>query len=273
MTDEPFRGLNPVGGATGDEPSRSNQPVGQPEGITGYDSGSPFMPELSVDASQGTLFRGLFDTFQMGILDKMVELTRVQNPGWAYVYSDAETPIPDDTALGTLLDVAMGVATDINTNGYIPLFNGFVSGYSISLPQQIQDGQGLHFQIYRNTVATPCHIYITSGDNFTNPSGVAGGTKRTRIFNINPAPIVYDESARDVIYFKAGERISVAKVAMDLKGYTDADINYIQLQLHRVYDVITQNTLNALGIGGGNVGGVPGGGEEGEDPIEDPIVA
>jgi hypothetical protein len=246
MTDnEPFRGMNPVGGASGIEPERSNQPVGQPEGITGYDTDQPVAPETSQDASQGVAERGLFNTFQMGILDRIIVLIRNQNPDWTYTYADAVIPIVNGTALGTMLDVASGLATDLNTNGYIPLLNGFISGYSFTMPEQFPAKQGVKFRLYRNKTATHCHIYITSGDNFT----------------------------QDVIYFRAGERIAIVREEMDLDGYTDAVINYLQLQIHRVYDVITQDTLNALGIAGGNIGGTPGGGGGGNgDNGEDPIV-
>lgn len=274
MTDnEPFRGMNPVGGASGIEPERSNQPVGQPEGITGYDTDQPVAPETSQDASQGVAERGLFNTFQMGLFDRIIVLIRNQNPDWTYVYADAVIPLINDVALGTMLDVASGLATDLNTNGYIPLLNGFISGYSFTMPEQFPAKQGVKFRLYRNKTATHCHIYITSGDNFTNPDSTAGGAKRTRIYNINPAPIVRDEVSQDVIYFRAGERIAIVREEMDLDGYTDAVINYLQLQIHRVYDVITQDTLNALGIAGGNIGGTPGGGGGGNgDNGEDPIV-
>lgn len=266
MANEPFRGMQPVGGAMGDEPERGMQPVGQPEGITGYDADQP---------AQGVTERGLFNTFQTGILDMMIMLTRSQNPDWTYVHANVlATPLANDVALSTILDVASGLVTDLNTNGYIPLLNGFISGYSFTMPERFINKQGLHFRLYRNKVATHCHIYITSGDNFTNPDGTPGGAKRTRIYNINPAPIVRDEVAQDTVYFRAGERIAIVREAMDLDGYTDAVVTVIQLQIHRVYDVITQDTLNALGIGGGNPAGTPGGGsgDNGNGNGEDPIV-
>jgi hypothetical protein len=158
----------------------------------------------------------------------------------------------------------------IATSGYIAELNGFISGISVSLPQDIPAGRGLHWQVYRDAMPTPCHFHITDQDVFTNPDSTAGGTKRSRIFNITPSAIIQGESEQQTFHFKAGERIALVKKTMDLYGYTDADINYAQVQIHRVYDIINDETLNALGIGGGNIGGLPGGGgTDPEDPIEE----
>jgi len=217
---------------------------------------------VSQDASQSVASdMGQFDTYQTGILDRMIELTRDQNPDWDYIYADLQNPIINGTVLGTILDVAMGIPSVIATNGHIPLRNGFIAGFSISLPQQMTVGTGLHFRVYRNTVATQCHFYITDGDNFTNPDTTAGGTKRTREFNTVPNVYVGGETVPMAFPFKAGERIAVVTEAVDLSGYVTADdINFIHLKLHRVYDITQRETLIALGVGGAGNEGAEGGG-------------
>lgn len=141
--------------------------------------------------------------------------------------------------------------SDINTIGHIPLRNGFIAGYSILLTEQMTAGTALHFRIYRNGVATKCHFYITSDDNFTNPDGSAGGTKRTREFNTVPNMYVESETEPEAFPFKEGERIAVVTEAVNLVGFiTATDINYVWLKLHRVYDISQRETLIALSVGG-----------------------
>jgi hypothetical protein len=163
---------------------------------------------------------------------------------------------------------------DIKTSGYIAELSGFITGISVSLPVALTVGQGLHFQIYRDAMETPLHFYITDGDNFTNADTTDGGAKRTRLFCTIPSTIIQGESEQQTFHFKAGERIAVLKKAMDLYGYTDASVKYIQLQVHRVYDIINEETINALGIAGGKIGNTPGsgggGGGGGEPPPPDP---
>jgi hypothetical protein len=128
---------------------RTNQPTGEAYGLPdrtagqgefgiGIDSPSP---TASKDASQEVQGRGQFDTFQENILSKMVELTRDQNPDWIYVYSNSETPIPDDYCMDTILDVAMSiVAPTVIPAGIICMWSGLL--INIPVGWALCDGAG-----------------------------------------------------------------------------------------------------------------------------------
>lgn len=166
--------------------------------------------------------------------------------------------------------------TNANVGGFVPDLNGFVAGYSVSVHNELTANTGMTFRVYRDGVATRFRFDITSFHN--NGTGCV----RARPLNTNPGLYTIDPN-NDVVPFKAGERIALRAEAPDLPNITETtDITKIDIQLFYVFEVINNEAIESMLLGGGLPDNVPGGitgslgtvdediGEGGEPP---PIIA
>ena len=213
---------------------------------------------IAVDPVTGVVAGGgAFSTSQRTVLGSLILLTRRQNPCIGFTYSDAENFIEPGDFLQT-----QGMVVTANLGGWIPENNGFFAGYGIVAWEQFGAAGGLRFRVHRNGVASTCTFIITEVDNVTNPDDSAGGAVKARLFNIMPYERdPSDDTERDVHAFKAGEKIAISCEAIAMPGLIDSeDMHNLIVWLYYVFDIPTEEMLNAQNYGGGSPGDVPGGG-------------